>query len=264
MIIKAPAKINLNLEILGKREDGYHLLKTLMMPIPLYDTLHINPSDSDHFTCSESSLREGNLVLRALFLLREHVTVPPVTIHLEKRIPFGAGLGGGSSDAAKTLLALRSLFSLPVDDETLHAIASQLGSDVPFFLSDTIQLATGTGTILSPVAPFSVPYLVLFKPSFSLSTKDVYKELKPSDYGSKGNDLEAPAMRLEPRLKAFKEILREGAYYTAMSGSGTSLFSLFLTREEALKVQEKLPGESFLFESKRLSEDSLKDDSNIL
>ena len=151
--ISAPAKINLNLRILRKREDGFHDLETLMTCVDLADTLTVSKSTALRFTCSRLDLEtEDNLVIRSVRLLEKEVGRPlPLNLHLEKRTPSGAGLGGGSSDAAATFKAVRELYQLDVPDHRLKTLAAELGSDIPFFISGGTAWCRGRGEILDPI-----------------------------------------------------------------------------------------------------------------
>jgi len=148
MIVFPNAKINLGLRIVSKRSDGFHNLQTIFYPIPIYDILELNRAShgDDEFVCTGLDVNiagEQNLVMQALFLLRKYYAIPDVCIHLHKQIPVGAGLGGGSSDAAFCLLALNHLFGLHAESDILSEIALELGSDVPFFLQNKMLFAKG-------------------------------------------------------------------------------------------------------------------------
>ncbi len=239
--------------IRGKRADGYHLLETLMVPVPsLRDKLELRMS-----TCVGCELylsgisldgsNSDNLCVRAYKLLAKHVGgLPGVSLHLQKNIPAGAGLGGGSADAAFTLRGLNEWLDLRVPVNELHALAAQLGADVPFFLYDEPMLATGTGTDLRTFA-LDMPYKVrLVTPGIHSATAAAYKGLdlaridpnrnleqvllQPIDTWRTDlvNDLERPVFALFPELADLKQQLYdEGAVYAAMSGSGSAVFGLF-------------------------------------
>jgi 4-diphosphocytidyl-2-C-methyl-D-erythritol kinase len=175
----APAKINLYLHIVGRRADGFHDLETLMVPISLGDTLEIDLISSGiAFTCSEPSLSNGedNLAVRAARLFREEFGLETgVRIHLEKAVPVGAGLGGGSSDAAAVLLALRQLTKIACDDARLAELASRLGSDIPFFIYGKPAICRGRGEIIEPVQLKGTYQGLLVHPGFGVSTPWAYK-----------------------------------------------------------------------------------------
>jgi 4-diphosphocytidyl-2-C-methyl-D-erythritol kinase len=181
--VLAPAKVNLFLEVLGKRPDGYHEIATLMMAIDLTDVLDLSPSEdgSLSLTCDEPDLSTGpdNLVLKAALRLRAKTgTMSGATIRLTKRIPWAAGLGGGSSDAAATLKGLNELWKLGLSREELSAIGAELGSDVPFFLNGNAAWCTGRGEIIEPVAIGRPLDLVLVKPPEALATAEVYRHVR--------------------------------------------------------------------------------------
>lgn len=254
MILYPSAKINLGLLIKGKRPDGYHLLETLFLPIPeLTDTLELTAKGN----AGECALTikgaildgdpESNLVVKAYRALEREVgELPGVSILLTKRIPAGAGLGGGSSDAAFTLTGLNDLFKLGLSLDQLAKIATPLGADVPFFLYNRPMLATGTGTELRPfemdfpyrielstppihsstIAAYKALDYTMFDPNRSLT--DILKQDINTWKDSLPNDLEVPVFQLHPEVSRYKEELYEkGAIYAAMSGSGAACFGIF-------------------------------------
>lgn len=225
MIVKSPAKINLNLKILGKRPDGYHELQSILQAIDLFDEIEINLSSYDQFSCSDPSLPldEKNLVIKALNLFRETVQIPFfVRIHLIKNIPQEAGLGGGSSNSAHTLIALNKLLESPLKD--LHPLAAKLGSDVNFFLVGGRALCEGRGEIVTPLKNETPESYWLVKPPFGCSTPLIFKNLPPERSGYK-NELEPAAFIVEPRLKSLKEnLIAQGMLNVQMSGSGSTFF----------------------------------------
>ena len=246
---KAPAKLNLTLRITGRRDDGFHEIDTLMLPLAgLHDVLTYEPATGLHFTCSDAGLPVGddNLVVRAARGFADAAGVEAgVRIYLEKHIPSGAGLGGGSSDAAATLRALQEMHGAPLDADALHALAAELGSDVPFFLQDGPARCTGRGEIVSP-APnaFSGPLpVLLLKPRFPVATVDAYRRvLDPSlpripgipmdpceiDGLTLVNDLERPVFAKHRFLAELKLWLTERPESRAamMSGSGSTVFAI--------------------------------------
>lgn len=250
---RAPAKINLGLFIQGRRADGYHLLETLYHPAPLADELAVSIEDFEPACVLRQSGRpipgdpRENLILRAYDLLKaDFPELAPVRIHLHKRIPAGAGLGGGSSDAAAMLSALNELFELGQSLEQLSAYAALLGADVPFFLHQEPMLASGTGTTLRPF-PMELPLRIqLLTPPIHSDTAEAYRSLVLEQCHTAtaladvlerpyaewrevlANDFERPVFARYPQLQTFKEHLYEqGAIYAAMSGSGSALFGLF-------------------------------------
>ena len=265
---KAPAKINLGLHVLRKRGDGYHDIETVLVRIGLHDTLRIATADTFSFTCSDASLPvdEGNLCVKAVHVLAHHFDVDPqFTLHLEKRVPYGAGLGGGSSDAAHTLLLVNDFLELGASIDLLHTFAAQLGSDVPFFLGAKAALGTGRGEILTPIiatdgGEYRMPYhLVLAVPPVHVSTKEAYQYVTPSDQNRVHlvdlvvsnkldawktelvNDFEPSVFKTYPLIQDVKNHLYSGgAQYAAMSGSGSSVFGLFSDRAQCERVARTL------------------------
>jgi 4-diphosphocytidyl-2-C-methyl-D-erythritol kinase len=241
----SPAKINLSLRLLGKRPDGYHEIDTVMAKLPgLADEITITPASEFSFTCSDAGLPtdETNLVVKATKALTEKSGRPlAFHIHLEKRIPHGAGLGGGSSNAATTLLALNSQLESPLSSTDLHAVAAALGSDIPFFLYAGAARCTGRGEIITAApAPPSHP-IILFKPAFSVSTPDAYRHCLdaeplpgipygPQKYGgiTLVNDLEKPVFAKHRYLAELKDWLlkRRDTRAALMSGSGSTMFAI--------------------------------------
>ncbi|MBX7241587.1 MAG: 4-(cytidine 5'-diphospho)-2-C-methyl-D-erythritol kinase [Bacteroidia bacterium] len=246
-------KINLGLLIKGKRADGYHLLETVMYPVfDLKDKLEIRESKGDgSFSVSGIELSgdaTDNLCLKAFRILRERFPdLPPVDIHLEKNIPAGAGLGGGSSDAAFTLQGINTLFQLGLSDAALAKAGEKLGADVPFFIYNTPLLATGIGTDFEKVEINLTGYSVrILTPPIHSSTVAAYKALDYRMFNPERslisvlgrpvtewkelleNDLEVPVFGLYPELARIKQQLyEEGAVYAAMSGSGSAVFGIF-------------------------------------
>lgn len=222
------AKINWSLRITGRRSDGFHDLETIFQTISLHDDLTFREADQLSLTCDDPTIPtdETNLVLRAA----RAVDARPVAIHLSKRIPAGGGLGGGSSNAAVTLRELG-----PGRDD-LPAIALSLGSDVPFFLVGGTAYATGRGEVLTPLPPMAGIPLLLVLPEERVLTKDAFARITrysapvgPNPrFESFTNDFEEPVFALLPRLHTLKQRLTDaGAFYAAMSGSGSTLFGAF-------------------------------------
>jgi len=210
----APAKVNLYLDILARRADGYHEIETVFVPLPEpADRVRVSAADADgiHLTCSapELSADRRNLAWRAAEVFAESAKRPPRwRIAIEKRIPVSAGLGGGSSDAAAVLRALNRLHGDPLDREALHAAARSLGADVPFFLDPRPSLAHGIGEILSPIACPVIPALVIVNPGFPLSTRWAYGHCRPG---------QAPG-RLEALLAALAAADLDGLCANAWNG----------------------------------------------
>ena len=222
------AKINWALRITGKRADGFHDLETVFQTISLHDELTFTPSDALSLTCDDPTIPtdDSNLVMRAA----RAVGATNVAIHLRKRIPAGGGLGGGSSNAATTLLELGS--------DRLPEIALSLGSDVPFFLLGGTAYATGRGEVLTPMVPMSGIPLLLALPEERVLTKDAFARITHyspplgidayRDFANFTNDFEAPVFALLPRLRELKQrMLLAGATWAGMSGSGSTIVGAF-------------------------------------
>ncbi len=250
MITFPNAKINVGLHIVSRRTDGYHNLETLFYPIGITDVLEIVPASTGNTTLSVTGIAvdgdiERNLVMRAYRLLQSQYDIPAVEMHLHKVIPFGAGLGGGSADAAFALRMLRDIFSLPLTDDELAVQAARLGADCPFFIYNRPLIATGIGDCFSPVT-FSLrgKHIVLIKPPVAVSTAEAYAHVTPATPAvslaekvaaplplwrdSVVNDFEKSVFPAHPRIAAIKQQLYElGAEYASMSGSGSSVFGIF-------------------------------------
>lgn len=248
LVIEAPAKLNLSLRVLGKREDGFHEIESLMVTLPgLCDRLEVAEAEEDSFRCDAPGVPVdgSNLVVRARDRFREELGTGggrPMSVWLQKRVPHGAGLGGGSSDAAAMLDAMNRLHGEPLKRERLVAIAAELGSDVPFFLGPPVAKVGGRGERLE-VVEMELPEVevLLLKPSFGVSTPDAYgrwkgsRELPGIDYqaqkfawGELMNDLERPVFQKHLFLGEMKDWLRkqEGVSGALMSGSGSTMFAL--------------------------------------
>jgi 4-diphosphocytidyl-2-C-methyl-D-erythritol kinase len=271
MITFPKSKINLGLRITGKRPDGYHDIETVFYPVPLSDALEFVESDGAHdydklvvTGINISGSPDNNLVIRAIRKLRESYDLPYFRIHLHKAIPTGAGLGGGSSDAAIILKALNRCYGLSIDPETLKKYALDLGSDCPFFLNPVPSLACGRGEMLRPLSLFLQGYyIILLNPGIKISTREAYinchpakpeKSLetyldeKPSLWKNTiFNDFEEYAFKLYPEIRELKEKLyEEGAFYSSMSGSGSSVYGIF---EQKPEISAKLR-KHLIFEGK--------------
>lgn len=235
----SPAKINLFFHVLFKRKDGYHEIASFFQMINLFDRISISFSNKDKFFSSsrQISLDHSNLVIQALHLFRKKTGLfKPVEIFLEKNIPLQAGLGGGSSNAATTLYALNELFNAPLSLEECKELALILGSDVPFFLSSGSAFVQGRGEIIKPVNLKKTFSGYLFKPSFGLSTKEVYAHFKKSTRRNIPslteenivlfNDLEEAAFQLNPLMKKIKTDLLDLFEKVVMTGSGSTFVCL--------------------------------------
>lgn len=234
MELNSPAKLNLFFQVVAKRSDGYHEISSLFQAIDLFDRLFFHRADRDLLTCSDPSLPcdERNLVFKALTLFRSRYRLDfGVHIHLEKRIPIEAGLGGGSGNAATALWGLNVLAGEPATTPELIQLGAVLGSDVPFFFSLGTAHCAGRGEILETQALSGPLSGWIAKPDFGLSTPRVYKEVKIGENKKTNsrffNDLELPAFRLEPRLISLKDKLKSMEFdEVVMTGSGTAFFCL--------------------------------------
>lgn len=241
----APAKINLSLEVRGKRADGFHEIETVMVPVSLADTLVIERAGVGiAFTCSDATLPcdDTNLVVRAAKIFFERAKIPAaVSIHLEKKIPHGAGLGGGSSDAAATLHALDELFDTRLGTPALSALAAELGSDIPFFIYHSAAVCRGRGEVVEPFAFAEKLPLLLIKPAFGVPTPWAYKRWADSrgvpgvsyapqlfSWGKLVNDLERPVFEKYIFLAVLKRWLlaQPEVAGALMSGSGSTTFAV--------------------------------------
>lgn len=251
MICFPNAKINLGLNIVSKRSDGYHNLETVFYPVAIKDALEIIVREEQSGdTFSEAGIKidaepDSNLVMKALKLMRSHYTFPSIEVHLLKKIPFGAGLGGGSSDASFMLKLLNDAFHLGASDEELAKLAVQLGADCPFFIYNRPVFASGIGEIFEDIElSLKGYYFVLIKPDIHVSTRDAFANIKPQyprvslkeiiKYpveewnGLMVNDFEKSVFAKFPEIEKVKEYLYgRGALYASMSGSGSSVFGIF-------------------------------------
>lgn len=243
------AKINLGLHIVGKRPDGYHNLETIFYPVNLYDAVEIVPLHSGETTFSSEGIeipgKGMNLCERAYQLIKQDFDIPAIAIHLLKRIPIGAGMGGGSADAAYVLKMLNDSFKLQLSVAQLEDYAKQLGADCPFFIENRPVYATGIGTDFAPIEiDLSAYYLVVINPNIHISTVEAYNGVVPKrpefDLRSiiklpiqewkyyLNNDFELTIFEQFPKIKELKDAMySSGALYAAMSGSGSSVYGIF-------------------------------------
>ena len=268
MITFPNAKINLGLDIVEKRPDGYHNLETVFYPIPLCDILEITPAtdkDAPDYTFKMyNAVFEGNdddnLVIKAHKALATDHKLPKVDISLYKHIPTGAGLGGGSADAAFALKMLNEIAALGLTAEELRTYAARIGADCAFFIDNTPAYATGIGNILTPTeCCIEGYYLVLLKPDVHISTKDAYALVTPQKpqvaltetaarpihewKGAMKNDFEKSIFAKHPEMEKIKEDLYSmGAVYASMSGSGSSFFGIFKEEQDIDRIKELFPG----------------------
>jgi 4-diphosphocytidyl-2-C-methyl-D-erythritol kinase len=230
-----PCKINLGLNVIRKRADNYHDIETCFYPVPWTDILEVIRSDKFEFTVTGNIIpgnTDDNLCVRAYRLLK----TPPVKIHLHKIIPTGAGLGGGSSDAAWTLRLLNDVFELGLTKDELKRYASQLGSDCPFFIEDGPMIGKGRGEILTKTdMTLKDKFVVIVKPDVHVSTAEAYGGVVPKEstldihnLTSLKNDFEDSVFQRYPVIRSIKQQLYSaGAMYAAMSGSGSAVFGIF-------------------------------------
>lgn len=252
MILNANCKINIGLDVLRRRADGYHDLETVMVPVRgLFDRVEVVRTECAGCEFRQTGIgidcpEEQNICVKAFRLMQARYGVEGVRITLDKRVPFGAGLGGGSADGTMVLLALNDLFDLRLAEEELIALAAELGSDTAFFVRNTPQLCTGRGVEMEPVEVSQLGglWLLLIKPDEGVSTREAYAGVHPAVpetplaerlqkpisawQGCVKNDFEVSVFAVHPRLAEIKaQLLAAGALYAAMSGSGSTLFGLF-------------------------------------
>ncbi|SHG42722.1 4-diphosphocytidyl-2-C-methyl-D-erythritol kinase [Thermosyntropha lipolytica DSM 11003] len=267
--IEAPAKVNLFLDIKGKRDDGYHEIQTVMHLIDLKDEIRISLRDEGiRVRCSEPFIPQGseNLAYKAAAIFSEKCGIRKgVEIYIDKKIPAGAGLGGGSSDAAAVLKGLNNLLACNVPHEELALWAAEIGSDVPFFIWERTALAEGRGELISPLKRENLLHMLLVKPDFSVSTPEAYRNFKKEEVKMSRdlkaflaawenydiisiaenmiNVLEMPVIKLYPEIAGIKDDLkRAGALNALMSGSGSAVFGIFREEKEALRAYSFLQG----------------------
>lgn len=270
MIAFPNAKINIGLFITARRPDGYHDIASVMMPVDWCDILEIVPAKDDVTTLTVTGRRvdcpaEKNLVMRAYRAMEERYNLPAVDIFLRKIIPDGAGLGGGSADAAFTITTLDKLFGLGLSDDAMAGIAATIGSDCPFFIYNKPMLATGTGTTLSPVSlSLKGHTLVIIKPDVHVSTTEAYggcrpqpstlflpdvlATMPPEEWKQSGvrNDFEETVFSHHPLIAGIKSTLYDmGAEYASMSGSGASVFGIFGRDILAEEIERTFPETDF-------------------
>lgn len=249
MMYGANCKINLGLNVVRKREDGYHELETVMLPVVrLMDIVEVDVEKGIKYRSIGNDVDcpvEDNLCVRAARLMEERYKIYGAGITLEKCVPFGAGLGGGSSDATAVIRGINDIYNLRLDKAELSALASELGSDTPFFVYNRPMLCTGRGEIMTPIDIDLVGlWLMIAKPSVGVSTAEAYRGVTPAVpatplaellkrpieewQGSVKNDFEPHIFAVYPEIKAIKDkLLDAGALYASMSGSGSAVFGLF-------------------------------------
>lgn len=262
---KAHAKINLSLDVVGKRPDGYHLLKMIMQSIELADDISVDlAGEAIELTCNLAyvPVTEKNIAFKAArAFLKETGIRSGVRIHIEKRIPVAAGLAGGSTDAGAVLLALNELTGSPLSPDRLQALGLTLGADVPFTMTGGTALCEGVGELITPLPDFSGHRILLVKPPFGVSTRQVFGDLQidrihrhprteeliaaignddlPSVATTLGNVLENVTLSRHPVLRQIKaELLRRGALGSLMSGSGPTIFGIFADEKAAQEARD--------------------------
>jgi 4-diphosphocytidyl-2-C-methyl-D-erythritol kinase len=257
-------KINLGLNVIAKRPDGFHDIETCFYPIPWNDILEIIPSDKLNFDVTGLTIpgqAQENLCLKAYTLLKKDFDLPPVHIHLHKLLPTGAGLGGGSSDGAFTFRILNEIFNLNISVAKLSEYASILGSDCAFFIQDSAMIGTARGEVLSPIKlSLKGKFIVLIKPEIHVATSEAYSSVIPNKQSQSVqktiveiplakwkdflvNDFEASLFKAYPRIKELKDKLyQRGAVYASMSGSGSSVFGIF---DHAVDLKAEFNGMTF-------------------
>lgn len=261
MVVFSNCKINLGLQILQKRVDGYHNIATVFYPIPLYDVIEIIPAaETNLFTTglTVSGNTEDNLCLKAYRLLQKDFALPPVHIHLHKTIPMGAGLGGGSANGAFVLRLLNDKLNLTISKEQLIAYALQLGSDCPFFILNQPCYATGRGELLTPIPLDLKGYkLLLINPGIHINTGWAFGQLQPAQPAialdalitapitkwrhTLINDFEKAVFAAHPVIAHIKATLyQQGALYATMSGSGSTVIGIFERHVATNMVSEAL------------------------
>lgn len=256
MILFPNAKINIGLNILSRREDGFHNLETIFYPLALRDALEVVEADQMKFTSSGLEIpgdAMDNLCLKAYYLLSKDYKLPPVHIHLHKNIPIGAGLGGGSADASFFIRLMNEKFELNMDASQMERYASQLGSDCPFFIQNKPAIAVGKGDQLQIIdLDLSTYFIMLVMPKVQVSTSDAYRGVRPAAMANSlsdliklpveewrvaiKNDFEPSVFLQYPIIAELKsKLYSAGAVYACMSGSGSSVFGIF---EKELKLPD--------------------------
>ena len=264
--LKSRAKINLSIDVLGKRQDGYHLVEMIMQTIDLYDLIEINEKDNDQITIKSTSdeipLDCNNLVYKAANLIKKTFNINKgVEIHIKKNIPVAAGMAGGSSNAAAALVGLNKLWNLNLSNQQLEKIGLKLGADVPFCINGGAVLASGIGEELTPIKGLTKDVCILVcKPDLFVSTKEVYECIDSKDIDKRPNNkflieclknedtrqlaenmfnvLEGVTVDKHPVIQQIKDIMTNNrALGAMMSGSGPTVFGLYENREDAVKCK---------------------------
>lgn len=260
IIVKSHAKINIGLNIINKRDDGFHNLETIFYPINLFDEIRFTKSDKFSFNSNDENINKEktNLIIKAKESLENHFDIQlPIKVFLEKHIPIGAGLGGGSSNAASTILALAKLFNLELDAETVGRLALNLGSDVPFFINPVPSFAESRGEVLTSINFKLDKYLLIVNPGIHVATKWAFGLIKPNQPKESlksfigknelkiyeimkiaSNDFEKIVFEHFPEIKEIKEkMLHFGANYSMMTGTGSTVWAMFDDEEAAYQTE---------------------------
>ncbi len=264
--LQAYAKINLSLDVVGRLENGYHLVRMIMQTIGICDELSFERTDGEiRITANDGDLPlgEDNLIYRAAVMIRDRFHTGGVSVHLEKRIPVAAGMAGGSTDAACTLKAMNQLYDLRLSEEELRELGVKLGADVPYCIMGGTALSEGIGEVLTPIAPMPDCFLLVAKPEINVSTKYVYEQLDsheipvhPDVDGMRraiedknvrkmakllGNVLQTVTIERYPIVEELKQVmLEQGALGSLMSGSGPSTFGIFDDEEKAKAAKARI------------------------
>ena len=260
------AKINIGLNVTGKRPDGFHNIESIFYPVPVKDALEAIPSSKLKFESSGGQLSpdpEANTIMQAYELLKQYRSLEPVHFYIYKNIPQGAGLGGGSADGTFALRLLNDLLELDVSQIELHRISQEIGSDCPFFLDSRPKKVTGRGEVLEPVSlDLSEYHYVVVYPGIEVSTKEAYQHITPQTpsvpLGQKvqrsvedwhkeiHNDFEDYVLAAHPAIKRIKdELYQQGALFASLTGSGSAVYGIF---KEATDLKMQFPGNYRVFE----------------
>ena len=261
LLIKSPCKTNLGLKILNRRTDGYHNILSIFIELTLYDSLQFSPSEELSINFNNADIPDSNSVRDAVNIISKYCNVViKHKITINKKIPIGGGLGGGSSNAAYTLMALNDIYNLNLSNNNLEKLACKIGSDVPFFIKGGIKKISGTGNIIKDMngAFIKNKVFLLVMPNFSISTKWAYNKIKKQLYRQKNtskfpplddkvdwtlfeNDFEHIICLAYPEILNIKDILyNSGALYSGLSGSGSTMFGIYNDIMTAKKVAKSL------------------------
>ena len=270
LTIKTPAKINIGLNILSKREDGYHNLETIFYPINLFDELSIREDDKFSLitTSPQLNIENNNTIMAARELIKEFVGIEIKTsVTLNKKIPIGAGMGGGSSDGAAALLLFNKFYNLKLSDEDLYSLALKIGSDAPFFIEPKPKFGSSRGEILESIGLKIDKPILIVNPGIHISTSWAFSKMKPpmptrhlnqiefrehsnlSEFkGIIVNDFESIVFQFYPEIKEIKERLYElGASFSMMTGSGSTVYGIFPDITSAQYASQEFPINYFTF-----------------